>query len=224
MPARRRNRPNRGRKAKGKMSTRAMVRRDERAPPGNVRDVYRLVRTWFNATVTMPPGTAVLGAINLNSNLPAGLTNFFTGFDLFKIDHVKVRFIPRWNVSGTNAASTDDELPLIATVVNYDDSTAPVSFDAVMAQGGTRMTRFTREVRVTSFPYLLAVPFAASGTPPPGILTPRDTWLNTTLFTTATTVSFPCCKFGISAVASPPGSGKVDIWMEAHFLLAQHFS
>jgi len=199
------------------------VMRIERAPPGGIRDLYRFSRTWYNATLTIAVGGGATGAINFNSNIPAALQTFMATFDLFKVDHAIVRFIPRFNVNGEGpTAGTDSELPQIATVVNYDDSASPASLDAVLGQGMARLQRFDREVRVLCRPYMLASPAVSSGPAIAGILTPRDTWFNTVLF--GTNWSMPLCKFGISVTTVLPANAKVDILVEGHFIVAQHLT
>jgi len=197
------------------------VIRSERALPGGIRDSYRFSRTWFNATLSIAVGGGATGAINLNNGIPTLLASFLATYDLFKVDHAVVRFIPRFNVNGEGSI-TDSELPQIATVVNYDDSSAPASFDAVLGQGMSRMQRFDREVRVLARPYLLSSPYVVSGPQPPGILTPRDTWLNTSIIAAAW--SMPLCKFAISVTTQLPANAKVDVYVEGHFIVAQHIT
>jgi hypothetical protein len=211
MPPRRRSRA----------SPAATQRSSERAPPGAIRDLYRFTRTWLNATVAMTANTAVLGAINLNSNIPSNLNTFLQSFDLMKIDHVKVRFIPRFSVNTSPSVGLDDQLPQIAIVPNYDDSVAPPSVDNVLGQGQAVLRRFDREQSITVYPSMLMAAATASGSATV-LLHVRDSWINASAF--AFTTSVPLCKFAVTAVSGVPAAGLFDIYMEAHFILAQHIS
>jgi len=204
--------------------------RPRRAMPGpsrdlmGIRDTYRFQRTWVAAQSQIVAGSPFLSSISLiQTAIPAGLTTFLGEFDLFRFRSIRIRWVPHWNVNGTNIAGADDELPLIARVVNYDDGNNPASFDAVCGQGGAIVERFNRPVSLTVRPHALGQQIVTTGSMPSVVLYPGDAWFNTAALTTYACY-WPLAKFAIQSTSGVAASGRFDIVLDLDLELAQHLS
>jgi len=219
--------PNRKRRTRAAPAARSRPR--GRMPgPGKdlmgIRDTYRFQRTYVASSNTITAGSAFVAAVSfLQTTMPAALATYALTWDLFRFRSVRVRWVPYWNVNASNAATIDDELPLIARVPNYDDSTAPATFDTVCGQGGAIVERFTRAVSLTVRPHALGPQIVSTGSQPSTVLYPTESWYNTAALGSFPT-TWPMCKYAISATASVPGNGRFDILFDVDLEFAQHVS
>jgi len=181
--------------------------------PVGTGPVYRFSRAWLQATVSMVAGSPYLSAISIGSgSWPSPFVAFLQTFDMFRIDSVTVTLAPRWNVSAsTGLAFAPVDLPSMAVVRNYDDTTAPTTFDAVFgALGAVVRHQWVRPVTVRSTPGVLV--YTAGSTGAYATLSPRGTWLNTNNFS-ANNIAVPCAKFAVQPCANLPGDGQINIFI-----------
>lgn len=184
-----------------------------------VRDTYVLDRELLFTTFQMVVGSPFFAALSMTpAAWPSNLLNFIAQFDLGMVDHVIVKFIPRWNVN--TAAVVDDEIPQLITVPNFDDNTTPGAVDYVLGQGNSIMTRLTGPVIRRFCPGLLLPVGVTSGAMPLVSVSFRQ-WVNTSAFVTYPTL-WPLCKLAITSTAGLPGSGKIDVYYKIRLHLKQH--
>lgn len=187
--------------------------------PRGVGTPFHYRRNFVAFSVSLSPSTPYLSALNFGSNTwPIAFSAMIAAnYDLYRINHVKVSFIPYFNVNATNATGGDDQLPQIAWVINYDDTASPGSYDLVMAQTGSRFTRFNRTVSVTVQPRALGA-VAASGGNTNGFLIGPGAWFNAG----GSAVLFLGLKFAITGVSAVAGAGRFDINYELDITCLQN--
>jgi len=192
-------------------------RPDNFAPrPLGVGRIFRVVRNWQQASLTLSSSTAQLGIVNLGvSAFSSAFDAFLISWDLARFDSIEVSFVPSWGVSVSSGA-----IPMIAVVPNYDDSTAPASFDFVAGAGGSIMRSFNRPIRRRCSAPGLLTPAIVSGTPATNALVLCGQWFNPSIVT-ITNMSVPLVKYAISSVATVPASGLFFINLRIHLSLAQ---
>jgi len=190
--------------------------------PRGIKDVYTLNRRYLAASYQLTAGSPTYAAVSLaSSGFSSNLKQFISLYDLVKVNWLKVTFVPRFRVNDTGAAGTDGELPQITTVVNYDDFTAPTSYDQVLGQAGSVTRRLQEEFSVMTTPRPLATVFG--GTASSTALLPQDTWLNSSFLTTYNG-NMPALKFGITAINNAPANGWIDVYQTVSITLAQSVS
>ncbi len=82
------------------------------------------------------------GAMQFRLNALPDYTEFTTLFDQYRIDKVKVQFMPRGNSS---EVGTNNNNCKIFTVLDYDDDTAPASIDAVCEYDNLRTGTYDKD-------------------------------------------------------------------------------
>jgi len=216
---------NRQRKRQGRGRPQRRRASVPRNPLGGIRDMYRFQRSVNVQTIQWVNSVGYLGALSLTrGTLTSALISFVQTFDLFRINRIRVRWMPEWNVNVTSAVGADGVMPQFAAVVNYDDFNTPTSFDQLLGTGGARLRRMTGPQAITCYPMPLAPVLVTAGTAPNVIMLPHNTWMNTSVFNSSFTPNFPLCKFGINAAGARAASGFVDIYFDLDFTLAQHLS
>jgi len=192
--------------------------------PSGITTKYRLLRSFNIGSTGITAGTTFLGNFSfLTSNIPASLSNFFLVWDLFRINSIRVRFVPRWNVNSVNAVA-DEGLPQIATVVNYDDFAVPSSYNAILQQGNAKVQIFKSVVSVMTRPHALIAPYVSSGSSFFSGLLPADMLFNTNYITGAN-FGFPLVKMGVTSPAGGvPGGGIFDTYFDVDIQLFQHLA
>jgi len=144
-------------------------------------------------------------------------------WDLFRINSIRVRFVPRWNVNAVNTIA-DEGLPQIATVINYDDFAVPSSYNAVLQQGNAKVRIFKSVVSVMTRPHALIAPYVSSGSAFFSGLLPADMLYNTNYITGAN-FGFPMVKMGVTSPAGGvPGGGIFDTYYDVDIELFQHLA
>lgn len=173
------------------------------------------------STYTLSAGSPFLGTQNVGpSSWPSA---FFTligsNFDIYRYNRVKITWIPYFNVNATNGVGADDNLPQIAWVSNYDDTSTPASYDAVLAQSGSRFRRFDRPVSLTLVPRALTSVAAAGGNTNAALTMP-GAWYNCG----GPAVLFLGAKFAITASSGTPGGGRFDVNYEIDISCLQNIT
>jgi hypothetical protein len=188
--------------------------------PFGVKDMFRTTRLYLSSNNTITAGSPFLAAVNLTqAGLPSSFTQLAALYDLLRINSVKIRWIPRFNVN-TSVTAGDDELPQIAFYANYDDFAAPASVDSVLSAGNVRMTRFDREMSLTVKPVNLTPTPVTVGSPPILALLPADTWYNAGAFTAYPTI-WPLAKYAITSTTATPANGHFDVYFTLDVTFAQ---
>jgi len=218
MPAKRNQnrRRNRGGRRRGPGTRQTLT-----SVPRGVGTPFRYQRNFVAASNTLSAGSAYLAALTLGpATWPSAFSALIaSNYDLYRVDHVKVTFVPYFNVNGTNSVGADDSLPQICWVINYDDTSTPASYDAVMAQTGSRFTRFNRPVSVNVQPRALAS-IASAGGNTNGMLIGPGAWFNAG----GSSVLFLGLKYGITATTGTPGGGRFDINYQVHLTCLQNIT
>lgn len=128
------------------------------------RGVYSFKRT-FEGTPISSSNTEQLGAYTFQFAQLPNYTEFTTLFDQYKINAIRLRFVP--NVSESSIGSSP--IPDFHTVLDYTDGGAPASKNAMLEYPNWKMTRgtatHTRFFYPTSFVGVL---------PASGVLTAGD--------------------------------------------------
>jgi len=223
MPSRRRKPVRRGGRGRPQGRRRAAYPQTPRTLRG-LSGRFNYQRTYAAITVALTGGANTYGALSLSgSSMPSSMQSMLLTFDVCTVNWVDVLFIPQWNV---NAVSSGDEgVPQIAVVRNYDDFTAPATFDNVLSQRGSRLTQFMRPFRMRTFPRGLNYAFTGTS---PGFygVNPSQQWLNTTYFGSSVNGQLPMLKFVIGSPTAPPanypGSGVFTIFFRVSITCAQN--
>lgn len=165
-------------------------------------------------------GAPFLSALDLNpgTKFPVNLKTYIGLWDLARLNWVKIRFIPRWNVNTSVAGAADDEIPQLSFVINYDDTTPPASVDFVNGTSGSKMVRFDKEVSVTCCPGPLTPVLLTGGGYANSMLGFKG-WVNSNMFTFNTIM--PMLKYAVSATTAVPANGNFDVYADVNITLAQ---
>jgi len=165
--------------------------------------------------VVLTAGSPILSNVTLGiSSFSSAFDSFLTAWDLFRFDRIEVIFTPGWQTSSTGT------VPMIAAVRNYDDSSAPASFDAVAGAGGSVLRLFNRPVRLRCSAPALLTPANATGSAVTNGIVTIGQWLNPAIVT-ITNMLVPLVKYAVSAVAVAPGGGTYWVNIRIHLSLAQ---
>jgi len=206
------------RNGRGRASRRLAVAPITSMPRG-VGTPFRYERKFVYQSNTLAVGSPFLAALGFGMNTwpSAFATLIGASYDFFRIDGVTVTFIPYFNVNGTNSVGVDDQLPQIAWVSNYDDNSAPVSYDAVLAQTGSRFRRFDRPISHSVVPRALSAVAAAGGNTNALLIGP-GAWFNAG----GPAVLFLGLKYGITALSGTPAGGRFDVNYSIHLTCIQN--
>lgn len=193
MPPQRR----RGRLPMRKRARRVMVNR--RSPK---KSVYAFKRTFYVPSVISVASGGPDGQYGFSYTIAAlpNATEFTTLFDQYKIKGIKARFLPRGNVSELTGA-TGGNIGSIASVIDYDDGTAPTGGISQLSQYQSfKLTRSNQQHSRYFKPRLniAAINSVAGGTQ--NKLNVRG-WLDCDVTTTE--------HYGLKVVVPAPPSGTV---------------
>jgi hypothetical protein len=178
---------------------------------------YTLSTTYLYQQNTMTAGSVYTAAINFwSATWPSILQNFLAQWDMYRVRRARVRWIPQFNVSTSGVASTDEQLPNITYVANYDDIGTPAGFTSVLVQPGARVLRFNREVRSAWIIPATLVNNSQSGGNGNGVVLFMP-WLNTSGSATLLTGA----KYAIEAVPYLPGNGRFDVFIDIQVEFSQ---
>lgn len=147
----------RGRRAAGRRRQYGVLRK-RRAVGGRLRTALAKKTHWFKEMYqsTSLVGTAAAttgGIINFSLNELANAGSFKAMFDLYKIKAVKLKIIPRWNVSDaatpTNTSGQMGNLPVLYIAPNRDPYVpTPTSLGDILNDDGCRVIRLTKPVNL----------------------------------------------------------------------------
>jgi len=193
--------------------------------PANLRGLtgrFVYQRMYQNSAITLTGGTNSYGALPLQaSTMPSGMVAMLQSFDVCTVNWVDVTFVPQWKVN--TFAVTDEGIPQLAVVRNYDDFSAPSSFDSVLAQRGVRMIQFGRTFKIRAFPRGL-VQAPTTGSPGFYFISALQQWMNTTYW--ANGGSMPMIKFAIGsptlAPTNYPAGGILNIFYTVNITCGQN--
>lgn len=138
MPPRRRS----NRKPKRMRGIRKNVYRKKHTAP-----IHYFKRSYYvpNAiSSTAGAGDGLYGLAFTLGGLP-NASEFTTLFDQYKIQGIKVRFMPRGNVSEINNA-TANAITSLATVIDYDDAATPTGVAQLAQYTNFKLTRSDRQL------------------------------------------------------------------------------
>lgn len=112
--------------SKRKVGKRMMVRRS----PGLRQPVHYFKRTQFATNViTVSGGASYFGASSFEiQNLP-NFNEFTSLYDQYKLTAIKYQILPRGNSADVGTSATQGNQGRIFSVIDYDDSNAPASFN-----------------------------------------------------------------------------------------------
>jgi len=203
--------------------------RGRRAPfpqtPANLRGLtgrFVYQRMYQNSSITLTGGANSYGALPLAASaMPSGMVSFLATFDVCTVNWVDITFIPQWKVN--TFAVTDEGIPQLAVVRNYDDFSAPSTFDAVLAQRGVRLIQFAHPLKIRCFPRGLN--YATSTTAAGFYFIPANqTWMNTSYWGNGG--SMPMAKFAVgsptSTIANYPAGGSFQIFFTVNITCGQN--
>jgi len=153
--------------------------------------------------------------------MPANMVTFLSTFDVCTVNWVDILFVPQWKVN--TFAVTDEGIPQLAVVRNYDDFAAPSTFDTVLAQRGVRLIQFGRPFRIRAFPRGLTYA-TTTGSPGFYFISAGQQWMNTTYWQNGG--SLPMVKFAIgsptNAPSNYPAGGVLNIFYTANITVGQN--
>jgi len=184
------------------------------------RFVYQ--RMYQNSSITLTGGANSYGALSLAAaNMPSGMVTMLQTFDVCTVNWVDITFIPQWKVN--TFAVTDEGLPQLAVVRNYDDFSAPATFDEVLRQRGVRLIQFGRTFKIRSFPRGLNYA-TTTGSPGFYFIPSGQTWMNTTYWNNLGTM--PMAKFAVGSPTNTPSnypaSGVFQIFYTVNITCGQN--
>lgn len=138
-------RRSRGKVPGGQRRRRPAVRRLRRRIPrgmGGRQIVHSFKRTVWQSAAFSVGAVVASGAISFNLNALPNVTEFTSLFDQYRINAVKITFMPRGNSAevGTNNNNTK-----LFTVIDYDDDTAPATLDALLQYETLKTTTVARD-------------------------------------------------------------------------------
>lgn len=163
-----------------------------------VHGIHTFKRTLFETSVFSIGAAAVYGVRTFNLNQLPSASEFTVLFDQYRIDKIKVVFMPR----GDSAeAGTNNNNTKLFTVLDYDDDTAVASIDALCQYENVKCSSVLKDhTRVLVPKFANAVYQSAVAT----AYGPSTGWLDCN----NSTVPHYGIKYGVSAVA---GANIVDI-------------
>lgn len=163
-----------------------------------VRPSYTYKQTVLNPVgipgISVAPGATFLNSYSFNLTQVGGnLAAFNQLYDQYKINKVAITFVPKFNSSDIDAAgTTGGNLAMVATALDYDDNSIPLSFGEVLERQNAKLHRTKMITRVLK----PCVNFNVSTGITAGVSTKQSPWLDTN----ATTVPHFGVKLGITGV------------------------
>lgn len=124
-----------------------MRRRIGRLPRRINNDLHHFKRTVELTSIQCAVASNVsidtLGAMQFTLSQLPGVSEFTTLFDMYKINGIKLSFVPAQTGADTNDPSKFMYMPDFWTVIDYDDANTPTKNDMLQCTG-LRMTRGNR--------------------------------------------------------------------------------
>lgn len=113
--------------------------RTSRRPRLSSLKVHHFRRTFTLTQLGSSNAGAVLGGYNFTLSQLPNYTEFTNLFDSYRINKILVKFIPSHNSSDVGAGG--QYIPNFHTILDYNDSTAPASLNAMYEYQNWRMSR-----------------------------------------------------------------------------------
>lgn len=126
---------------KRRVSRRRTVRRKRMVRSKGLRQpVHYFKRVQFTTSAITVSGTAVFGASAFElQNIP-NASEFTSLYDQYKITGIRYSILPRGNSADIGTSATQGNMGRIFSVLDYDDSTAPASFNEMTQYQNVKMT------------------------------------------------------------------------------------
>jgi len=177
--------------------------------PVGVGPLYKAHFKFLWTSGVMVAGSPYLDIVRFGTTFwPSQLQNFAATWDMYRVRRAQVQFIPQFNVNTPGAVSTDEQLPNLAFVCNYDDVTPPASFANTVCQFGSKTVRFDRAHSTAKFTPAVLVSVNAQGGNANGLVLFAP-WLNTS----GNQAVLIGVKYAIEAVPYVPGNGRFDVFV-----------
>jgi len=162
------------------------------------RPLYRYKQVVLNpigiGNISVGAGATFLNAYSFSLNQVGGnLGAFGNLYDQYKIEKVSITFVPKYTDSDIGTAPTGGQLPMIATCLDYDDATIPLTFGDILERQDAKLHRgkmITRTLKP-------AVAFSVSTGATAGIALKQSPWLDVA----NTTVPHFGVKIGITGTS-----------------------
>jgi len=104
-------------------------------------NVHHFKRTFQGADLAISNAGANPGGLSfLFGSLPS-VTDFTTLFDQYRINLIKVQFVPNFTGGDLNPAATFQTIPNLHTVIDHDDAATPGSLNVLLQYTSMKMTR-----------------------------------------------------------------------------------
>lgn len=194
---------------RGRASNRRAARGNARVRRGRGRKgvvsqpVHYYTRSQFaSSIVTVTAGTDAFFASPFQLSNLADVTDFTNLYDMYKIMKVSYTLMPRGNSSDVGLLAGAGGMTRVCSVLDYDDSLAPVSFNQMVQYNNIKWTSSTKNHSRTFVPKFLREVSTGLGTTASEIATG---WINCT----NSTVYHRGIKVGIQAPTS--GSAVYDL-------------
>jgi hypothetical protein len=226
--------------SKNKISKRPRGKRVPRAP--TISTVYRIKRSssvllgvnsfagFTNTTGSTVYGLGLGIAFSLGNTYFYGSTgsNFTSAlpnvselvalFDRFKIERVKVKIVPSFNVLGAQVTAVGTvigaALPIVQEAVDYDDANAPTSSGDLLQRTDTTIVRFDSTRTRTVKPKASLSASLGAGSTGVAVQSVGQNWIDTTA-AGQDTIHYGL-KYWSESMASTPGyqSGYLMVYVE----------
>lgn len=195
----------RARRAKG-----ARVRRMRGARGSPAQPVHYFTRSQFaTSVVTVSAGTPQFFASNFQLSSLPDVTDFTNLYDMYKILKIKYTLMPKGNSSDVGIAAGLGNMVRVCSVLDYDDSVAPTSFNQLCQYNNIKWTHSTQNHSRTLVPKFLREVSTGLGTTANEVSTG---WINCA----NNNVQHRGIKVGIQA----PQNGTVDYDLVIKYTLA----
>lgn len=146
-----------------------------------MRPLYNYKQVVLNplgvGSIVVPPTTTFLQSYAFDLQQVGGnLAAFTTLYDQYKINKVKIQFVPKFNVSDIDAAgTTGGNLAMVATCIDYDDDSIPGAIGDILERQNAKLHR----TKVFSRILKPCVNFNVSTGITAGVSTRQSPWLDT---------------------------------------------
>lgn len=112
-----------------------------RLPRGMITGVHHFKRTFQGSGISAAAAGNVLGALTFKFNQIPNYTEFTNLFDEYRINMIKVEFVPNFTGSDVNPATTAVAVPNFHTVIDHDSAASPANLDELLQYPNYKRTR-----------------------------------------------------------------------------------
>ncbi len=108
-------------------------------------NVYNFKRTFRMPQIAFNVGTTLMYAQEFKFTDMPNATEFSNLFDLYKINLIKITFVPTATSADANPNATQIFMPNLMSVLDYTDAAAPSGINELMQYPNCRRTKLTRQ-------------------------------------------------------------------------------